>query len=107
MRNLLEAKPQRQHTPAYFAYQLLRIPSMVSLFCKARDFLGILKGRTNKKTIWSSWIQLLLLDPAIFDSEGFGKLYLEFELTSNDGHFAKLQYNLSWWAPNPQLMEVF
>lgn len=70
---------------------------MVSLFCKAQAFLRILKGRTNnKKAIWSSWIQLILLDLAIFDSEVFQKFYLEFELTSNDGHFAKLQYNLLW-----------
>lgn len=26
-------------------HQLLRVPSMVSLFCEAQDFLGILKGR--------------------------------------------------------------
>lgn len=47
IRKLLQPKPQRQHTPVYFVYQLLRIHSMVSLFCKACDFLGILKGRTN------------------------------------------------------------
>lgn len=85
IRKLLQAKPQRQHTPVYLAYKLLRIPPMVSLFCKAQGFLGILKGRTNnKKAIWSSSIQLLLLDPAIFDSEVFQKLYLEFEVISND-----------------------
>lgn len=49
IRKLLQAKPQRKHTPVYFAYQLLRIPSMVSPFYKAQDFLGILKDRTNNK----------------------------------------------------------
>lgn len=54
-RKLLQAKPQRQQTPVYFAYKLLRIPPMVSLFCKAQGFLGTLKGRANnKKAIWSS-----------------------------------------------------
>lgn len=49
IRKLLQARPQRKHTPVYFAYQLLRVPSMVSPFCKAQDFLGILKDRTNNK----------------------------------------------------------
>lgn len=81
---------------------------MVSLFCKAQGFLGTLKGRANnKKAIWSSWIQLLLLDPAIFDSEVFLKLYLEFELTSMIAILLNYMGTMLSCAPNPQLMEAF